>query len=75
MGPSREGVVREGGLEGSWSEEVRRTSSSSGATWECCLEETCVQKHMTAPHGARAQTDDPRGRSGTLPPRWTYLSQ
>lgn len=44
MGRSGEGVVREGGLEGSGSEEVRGTSSSSWATQEGLVEETCVQK-------------------------------
>lgn len=31
-------MVREGGLEGSGSKEMRRTSRSSGATWEDLVE-------------------------------------
>lgn len=46
VGLSREGAVREGGLEGSGPEEKRRTHSSSGATGEGLTEEEgSVQKH------------------------------
>lgn len=38
-------MVSEGGLEGSGSEEVRRTNDSSGATWEGLMEEMSIQKH------------------------------
>ena len=45
VGLSGEGVVGEGGLEGSGPEEKRRTRGSSGATREGLTEEGSAQKH------------------------------
>lgn len=47
LGHSQEGVVREGGLEGSGSKEMRRTSSSSGATGKASWKHSL---YVTAPH-------------------------
>lgn len=78
LGHSREDVVREGGLEGSGSEEVRRTSSSAGPLGRPHGRDWCSEGQFvndpTPPSGGHRLMGQGQGRRGAgLAHRWVLF--